>query len=52
MTHAAVMRSLESRAVSMWAYLALSGKHADDVCRLIAYNGLALPVKENRHLHT
>jgi len=52
MTRADVIRILESRGVSMRAYLAFSGKHADYVCRLIAYNDLGLLVKENRHLHT
>lgn len=47
-----ITMTVESRAVSMRAYLALSGKHANDVCRLIAYNGLGLLVKENRHLRT
>ena len=52
MTHAAVIRILDSRAVSVRAYLAFSSKHADNVCRLIAYNGLGLLVKQNRHLYT
>lgn len=53
MTHADVIKILlESKAISRWAYLALSGKHTDNVCRLIAYNGLGLLVKENRHLYT